>query len=42
MTIDVPRLRRRFPALEHKHYLNSGSYGLLSVAYRRCQRNPRQ
>ena len=30
MTIDVPRLRRQFPTLERKTYINSGSYGLLS------------
>lgn len=31
MSIDVERLRKRFPTLAHKTYLNSGSYGLLSV-----------
>jgi selenocysteine lyase/cysteine desulfurase len=31
MAIDVARLRPRFPTLEHKIYLNSGSYGLLSL-----------
>ncbi|MGE0581323.1 MAG: aminotransferase class V-fold PLP-dependent enzyme [Steroidobacteraceae bacterium] len=29
--IDVQRLRTRFPTLEHKAYLNSGSYGLLAI-----------
>jgi selenocysteine lyase/cysteine desulfurase len=31
VSIDVERLRKRFPTLQHKVYLNSGSYGLLSV-----------
>lgn len=31
MTIDVKRLRERFPTLKHKAYINSGSYGLLST-----------
>src|SRR5262249_12900349 len=30
LSIDIARLRKRFPALAHKHYLNSGSYRLLS------------
>lgn len=36
MSIDVARLRSRFPALAHKHYLNSGSYGLLSLDVKRA------
>jgi selenocysteine lyase/cysteine desulfurase len=31
LTIDVARIRRRFPTLEHKTYINSGSYGLLAT-----------
>ena len=31
MTIDIARLRARFPTLASKAYLNSGSYGLLST-----------
>ena len=30
MSLDVARIRPRFPTLAHKTYLNSGSYGLLS------------
>ncbi|MEJ0037998.1 MAG: aminotransferase class V-fold PLP-dependent enzyme [Gammaproteobacteria bacterium] len=33
---DVERVRRRFPALAHKTYLNSGSHGLLSIDVRRA------
>ena len=36
MTFDVERLRERFPTLAHKTYLNSGSYGLLSLDVRRA------
>jgi selenocysteine lyase/cysteine desulfurase len=36
LSIDIARLRGRFPALAHKHYLNSGSYGLLSLDVRRA------
>ena len=36
MSIDIARLRKRFPALVHKHYLNSGSYGLLSLDVKRA------
>jgi selenocysteine lyase/cysteine desulfurase len=36
LSFDVARLRRRFPALAHKHYLNSGSYGLLSLDVKRA------
>ena len=36
MTFDVERLRERFPTLARKTYLNSGSYGLLSVDVRRA------
>ena len=36
MSIDVERLRKRFPALAHKTYLNSGSYGLLSLDVRQA------
>jgi selenocysteine lyase/cysteine desulfurase len=36
LSIDIARLRKRFPALAHKHYLNSGSYGLLSVDVKRA------
>lgn len=32
MSIDVKRLRERFPTLRHKAYLNSGSYGLLATS----------
>ena len=31
MTFDVKRLRARFPTLQHKAYINSGSYGLLAI-----------
>jgi selenocysteine lyase/cysteine desulfurase len=31
LSIDVERLRARFPTLQHKTYLNSGSYGLLAL-----------
>lgn len=31
MTLDVKRLRARFPTLRHKAYINSGSYGLLAI-----------
>jgi selenocysteine lyase/cysteine desulfurase len=31
LTLDIERVRRRFPTLQHKTYLNSGSYGLLAV-----------
>jgi selenocysteine lyase/cysteine desulfurase len=31
VTIDVKRLREQFPTLQHKAYINSGSYGLLST-----------
>jgi selenocysteine lyase/cysteine desulfurase len=31
LTIDIERLRARFPTLAAKAYLNSGSYGLLSI-----------
>lgn len=36
MSIDVPKLRNRFPTLAHKVYLNSGSYGLLSLEVRQA------
>jgi selenocysteine lyase/cysteine desulfurase len=36
LSIDVERLRQRFPTLAHKTYLNSGSYGLLSLDVRRA------
>jgi selenocysteine lyase/cysteine desulfurase len=36
MSIDVARLRERFPTLSHKHYLNSGSYGMLSRDVKRA------
>ncbi len=36
MTIDVARLRQRFPTLARKTYLNSGSYGLLATDVRRA------
>jgi selenocysteine lyase/cysteine desulfurase len=36
VSFDVERLRERFPTLAHKTYLNSGSYGLLSVDVRRA------
>ncbi|MEP7247829.1 MAG: aminotransferase class V-fold PLP-dependent enzyme [Gammaproteobacteria bacterium] len=39
MRIDVERLRKRFPALAHKTYLNSGSYGLLSLDVRQAFEN---
>ena len=31
MSIDVQRLRAEFPTLQHKAYINSGSYGLLAI-----------
>ncbi len=34
MSFDVERLRERFPTLTRKTYLNSGSYGLLSLDVR--------
>ena len=39
MSFDVERLRERFPTLARKTYLNSGSYGLLSVDVRRAFEN---
>ena len=36
LTLDVERLRERFPTLAHKIYLNSGSYGLLARDVRRA------
>lgn len=36
MSFDVERLRERFPVLARKTYLNSGSYGLLSLDVRRA------
>ncbi|MEJ0039329.1 MAG: aminotransferase class V-fold PLP-dependent enzyme [Gammaproteobacteria bacterium] len=36
MSFDVERLRERFPTLARKTYLNSGSYGLLSLDVRRA------
>jgi selenocysteine lyase/cysteine desulfurase len=36
VTFDVERLRQRFPTLAHKTYLNSGSYGLLSLDVRQA------
>lgn len=36
LSFDVERLRERFPTLARKTYLNSGSYGLLSVDVRRA------
>lgn len=36
MTFDVERLRERFPTLARKTYLNSGSYGLLSLDVRQA------
>ncbi len=36
MSFDVERLRERFPTLARKTYLNSGSYGLLSVDVRQA------
>lgn len=36
MSLDVERLRSRFPTLTHKTYLNSGSYGLLALEVRRA------
>ena len=36
MSFDVERLRERFPTLAHKTYLNSGSYGLLSLEVRQA------
>ena len=31
MSIDVQRLRAEYPTLQHKAYINSGSYGLLAI-----------
>jgi selenocysteine lyase/cysteine desulfurase len=36
LSFDVDRLRERFPTLARKTYLNSGSYGLLSLDVRRA------
>ena len=36
MTIDVDLLRKQFPTLTHKTYLNSGSYGLLAFSVRQA------
>jgi selenocysteine lyase/cysteine desulfurase len=36
LSFDVERLRQRFPTLARKTYLNSGSYGLLSLDVRRA------
>jgi selenocysteine lyase/cysteine desulfurase len=36
LSFDVERLRERFPTLARKTYLNSGSYGLLSLDVRRA------
>ncbi len=36
MSFNVERLRERFPTLARKTYLNSGSYGLLSLDVRRA------
>jgi selenocysteine lyase/cysteine desulfurase len=36
LSFDVERLRERFPTLARKIYLNSGSYGLLSLDVRRA------
>ena len=36
MSFDVERLRERFPTLARKTYLNSGSYGLLSLDVRQA------
>lgn len=36
MTLDVKRLRARFPTLQHKAYINSGSYGLLAIEVRQA------
>jgi selenocysteine lyase/cysteine desulfurase len=36
VTFDLERLRQRFPTLAHKTYLNSGSYGLLSLDVRQA------
>jgi selenocysteine lyase/cysteine desulfurase len=39
LSIDVERLRKRFPTLAHKTYLNSGSYGLLSLDVKQAFEN---